>query len=82
VSVSVSVFDDSLGDSTLDNKFWFADGDAAVNGYELLLQPPVSRMDIAYWINQVLVQRRIPHYAAINCAGMFVRIMYQSLNEH
>ena len=57
------------GDSSLDNKFWFTDEGDAVNGYELLLNPPVSRKDIAYWMN-VESQRRglYGQWATINCS--------------
>ena len=34
------------GDSSLDNKFWFHDSSPARNGYELILDPPISREDI------------------------------------
>ena len=53
----------------MDNKYWFGDNAPAVNDYECILAPPVSRMDIAYWLNALLVQRNMKHYAAVNCAG-------------
>ena len=40
-----------VGDSTLDNKFWFSDTAKAVNGYEKILAPPTSKKDIAYWVS-------------------------------
>ena len=42
------------GDSSMDNKFWFRDTAAAVNGYEEFLKPPQSRCDVAYWMNKQL----------------------------
>ena len=45
------------GDSSLDNKYWFADTAPAVNGYELLLRPPVMKQDVCYWINHEIVER-------------------------
>jgi hypothetical protein len=43
-----------IGDSTLDNKFWFRDTASAINGYQSILNPPVSKQDIAYWMNAEL----------------------------
>ena len=57
------------GDSSLDNKFWFGDEAQAVNGYENILDPPVCRKDIAYWMNvwfEKLGMRG--KLSAINCA--------------
>eukprot|EP00128_Syssomonas_multiformis_P010239 Colp12_sorted_trinity150504_noHs@32369 len=55
------------GDSSLDNKHWFADKAPAVNGYEKILKPPTSKKDVTYWINYLAQQRDLP-YTAINCA--------------
>jgi hypothetical protein len=47
-----------VGDSSLDNKYWFDDGMRdACNGYERKLRPPKSKADVCFWINTVLVQR-------------------------
>lgn len=57
------------GDSSMDNKYWFTEEGRAVNGYEAVLEPPISRQDIAYWMNREIVKRNFSsHYAAINCA--------------
>lgn len=39
------------GDSSLDNKYWFQESAPACNGYEAYLEPPISKQDIAYWMN-------------------------------
>jgi len=58
-----------VGDSSLDNKFWFAEEGRAVNGYEAVLDPPISRQDVAYWMNREIVRCNLSsQYAAINCA--------------
>ena len=57
------------GDSTLDNKHWFNDTAAAVNGYETALDSPWvpisapisaprSRCDVAYWVNKFAEENR------------------------
>ena len=57
------------GDSTLDNKHWFSDSGPAVNGYEQVLDPPVSVKDVAYWLNVEAVNRGVgERYTALNCA--------------
>lgn len=57
------------GDSSLDNKYWFGDETRAVNGYELILDPPVSKKDIAHWMNNGFVKRGLrSEYATVNCA--------------
>lgn len=69
------------GDSSLDNKFWFNDKAPATNGYENILNPPVSKKDIAYWLNLKEQERADTvgarvctdthdgrRYAVINCA--------------
>lgn len=58
-----------MGDSSLDNKYWFRDKQRAVNGYEDILDPPVSKRDIAFWMNVELVNRGLgSQYTVINCA--------------
>lgn len=53
------------GDSSLDSKFYQPPRAAtALNGYEQLLHPPLSRRDVCYWLNKHLG----PRYATINCA--------------
>jgi hypothetical protein len=67
------------GDSSLDNKFWFQEEADALNGYEDILSPAVSRMDIAYAMNAEIVRRGMGRgrgmdmgmgmgMAVINCA--------------
>ena len=55
------------GDSSLDNKFWFQDTAAAVNGYEDIIKPPNMKQDIAYWLNNELKHRGVDQFC-INCA--------------
>ena len=38
------------GDSSLDNKYWFSSWADAVNGYEDVLDPPVMKRDVCYWV--------------------------------
>lgn len=46
----------TAGDSSLDNKYWFHDRVRAVKGvYAQILNPPQSKPDITYWINQLLL---------------------------
>lgn len=57
------------GDSSLDNKHWFHNRAAALNGYDLILDPPESVKDIAYWINYEIVKRGLQEeFTAINGA--------------
>lgn len=57
------------GDSSVDNKHWFGDCDHAVNGYEHVLSPPRSTMDVAFWLNKLVVERGLEtRLAAINTA--------------
>ena len=57
------------GDSSLDNKFWFNGTKDAVNGYQNLLIPPISKQDIAYWLNYELSSRNLGEkYFSLNCA--------------
>lgn len=51
----------------LDNKFWLGNQEAAINGYERLLQPPVSRCDVSYHVNRELASRD-PSRACVNAA--------------
>lgn len=46
-----------LGDSTLDNKHWFEDEEAAVNGYEAVLDTRRSRADVAHHVNKEIVRQ-------------------------
>lgn len=40
-----------------------------VNGYELILEPSISRQDIAYWINFEIEKQKLRNkYAVINCS--------------
>ena len=52
----------------MDNKFWFDDTAPALNGYEKLLDPPISRQDISFWINYELMRRGLNNATAINAA--------------
>ena len=45
------------GDSPLDNKVWFEERAAAVNGYETILSPPTMKLDVCYWLNAEAVRR-------------------------
>ena len=57
------------GDSSLDNKVWFREQARSVNGCELILNPPRSKQDIAYWMNRYLEENRMRgQLAALNCA--------------
>ena len=56
------------GDSSLDNKFWFNDACSALNGYEHVLEPPLMKPDLAYWLNELCVRRRRPELFCINTA--------------
>ena len=47
------------GDSSMDNKHWFIQRSAAVNGYENILDPPESKKDICYWVNKQIVERKL-----------------------
>lgn len=41
----------TAGDSSLDNKYWFPDTAPAVGAYERLLNPPLMKQDVTYWLN-------------------------------
>lgn len=58
-----------LGDSSLDNKAWppASSWRPACNGYEVILEPPRSRPDIAYFLNKEFETRGI-EYVCINGA--------------
>ena len=51
-----------LGDSSLDNKYWFDDTAEAVNGYGSCLSSrstgsiPTMKQDVSFWINSVLAE--------------------------
>jgi hypothetical protein len=45
------------GDSSLDNKYWFNNRSAALNGYEQILRPPHMKLDVCYWLNAECVKR-------------------------
>ena len=58
-----------LGDSTLDNKHWFNDEEAAVNGYEAVLKPARSREDVAHHLNKEIVANGLAgEWCCINTA--------------
>jgi len=57
-----------VGDSSLDNKHWILSKIAkAVNGYERIISPPKSVMDISYHLNSVLIENE-SNYVCVNCA--------------
>eukprot|EP01068_Selenidium_serpulae_P009466 Selendium_serpulae@DN5238_c0_g1_i2.p1 len=59
----------TAGDSSVDNKYWFSTSRPAVGGYRNVLDPPTSKADVTYWLNQLCSEtphRR--HMAAINTA--------------
>lgn len=41
----------TAGDSSLDNKYWFRNRDAAPRVYRDILQPPQCKKDVTYWLN-------------------------------
>ena len=49
------------GDSSLDNKYWLSETADAPDGsaYERVLDPPVMKQDVTYWLNQVIYDRRL-----------------------
>jgi hypothetical protein len=55
----------TAGDSSLDNKFWFEDRAPAVGAYKHVLDPPVMKKDVSYWLNKQAEERNMP-YVAIN----------------
>lgn len=56
------------GDSSLDNKYWFDNTCAAVNGYEAVLSPPRMKADVSYWMNLEMVQRGLSSMCCLNAA--------------
>ena len=55
------------GDSSLDNKFWFNESGAAVNGMERILTPPLMKKDVCFWLNSQLAEQGLP-YGCVNTA--------------
>lgn len=56
------------GDSSLDNKYWIRSKISdAVNGYEMILDPPKMVEDVSYHLNAQSVKHNLP-YVALNCA--------------
>ena len=45
----------TAGDSSLDNKYWFHNTVPAVSTYRQVLQPPISKPDVTYWLNQTIL---------------------------
>lgn len=43
----------TAGDSSLDNKYWFHDRDAAPRVYRDILQPPQCKKDVTFWLNSL-----------------------------
>eukprot|EP00941_MAST-03F_sp_MAST-3F-sp1_P001351 g1351.t1 len=56
------------GDSSLDNKYWFADSGPAINGYENILTRPRMKRDVCYALNQECVTRKKDNWACVNTA--------------
>lgn len=56
------------GDSSLDNKYWFAEQQDALNGYEAILQPPRMKADVCYWLNREFKERGKSSYCCLNTA--------------
>lgn len=50
------------GDSSLDNKYWFYEWADAMNGFEVVLSPPIMKQDVSYWINLECTQRKLSLY--------------------
>lgn len=57
-----------VGDSSLDNKFWFHNCADAVNGYEQVLDPPRMTMDVAYWLNYMAARKFQSSWFCLNCS--------------
>ena len=58
-----------VGDSSLDNKYWFSERAPATPGYAEVLRPPSMVMDIAYWLNRLAADRLGPgELLTVNCA--------------
>jgi hypothetical protein len=55
------------GDSSMDNKYWIADQEPAVNGYETLLRPARSVPDICHQLNKAFAAEGAA-VVCINCA--------------
>ena len=55
------------GDSSLDNKYWFADSGSACNGWEELLRPATARKDVAFALNKEILARG-KQMRVINCS--------------
>ena len=59
-----------IGDSSLDNKYWFGDQRPAVGAYADVLQPPTSVCDVTYWLNALSESDRFQSssdYGSKNC---------------
>ena len=57
-----------VGDSSLDNKYWFKEEAVALNGYERVLKPPKMRCDVSYHVNRALAERNVRGMACLNAA--------------
>jgi hypothetical protein len=57
----------TAGDSSLDNKYWFNNTTDAVGAYRNVLDPPIMKPDVTYWINKLAIERELP-FTAINTA--------------
>ena len=55
------------GDSSLDNKYWLSDTAPAANGYDAVLQRPVSFCDVCHFVNARL-EADGGHMVALNAA--------------
>eukprot|EP00956_Cyclotella_meneghiniana_P003260 scaffold3951_cov69-Cyclotella_meneghiniana.AAC.23 len=69
----------TAGDSSLDNKYWFNDRKQAVGAYADILDPPVSKTDVTFWLNDLSEKNERfrengkKKYAAINTAGKMAK---------
>ena len=51
-----------LGDSSLDNKYWFHEVSEAVNGYEEVIKERIMKLDVCYWVNRFAQERNLPMF--------------------
>lgn len=50
------------------SRFWFENASSALNGYEHVLEPPMMKKDVAYWLNAEAVRRGHPELFCLNSA--------------
>lgn len=60
-----------VGDSTLDNKYWFSSKSKALNGFESVFKPNQKMdRDVSYWFNQKAEQHLASKNVATLCASV------------